>query len=348
MVPLKGGTMVVTGTDFGEERHSPSADIAVAVVNSQNGFEIGCSNAIRVSGSLIECSFRVESKLDDGGSPSFDNATVSVAGLRSNSVRVHHAGLDGIPSGPLLSSEGAQVNYSIRLMERPHEMVQVTVVTDDDARCQVSSAHVVEFYPSAYATPASISIRLSDNFRDEGPEAVAFECAVRHTVNSTDTVYGSMLPRILTLQAINDDVSDAKLLLTDTHGSFSTVNDGFRLKLAQLVVSENSADAYGVGLDTQPLNGANVTVTLAVIRPRDDSPVRIALSVNELVFKSESWNVPQIVHVNVSNDDVDNAFDVEDFAVLHKIHSDGDPLFTSTELTTIVHVIDDDTAAVLI
>eukprot|EP00945_MAST-04E_sp_MAST-4E-sp1_P004927 g4927.t1 len=150
-------------------------------------------------------------------------------------------------------------------------------------------------------------------------------------------------PTSFTISVLNDDDADVKLQIPQDDGSFE-----YRLKvMGPMTIDEGASTKYALVLETQP--SANVSVFATIVMPRPNTPLTVRLVPPSLVFTMSNWNVPQVVTVAASNDNIDNDQDAETIRVVyHAITEDSIFQSKATNNTVIVQIADDDTAGVAI
>ena len=64
-------------------------------------------------------------------------------------------------------------------------------------------------------TSKAITVRVGGNRVDEGMDAMAFQCKITHTIESSDPQYNNVPSRYMDVAVVNDDVADVKLWTFD-------------------------------------------------------------------------------------------------------------------------------------
>ena len=341
--PLKGGTMQISGRDFVNQH---------LLVNVYEGGCIRpCSNVQFISHTLLQCQYN-----GVGTEGEFDKklVKVSVDGQTSNGMYLRYysdrGDLVGVPSNLQRTNENSTIEYSISLTLNPNPNVIVNLEasllnppTHPTMICSVSPSQI-QF---SNMTSKAITVRVGGNRVDEGTDAMAFQCKITHTIESSDPQYKNVPSRYMDVAVVNDDVADVKLWTFDERKN----KYGFDVKfIGPLCNAEGGHLKYGIRLETEPTKLVHILPKVSML---NTSYIEIAptirLNTNMLVFSPSNWSIIQPVIAQSLQDSVDN--DDMEFKISHDVVSE-DTIFATKAsqlpMSTVFTVTDDDTAGIKI
>ena len=225
------------------------------------------------------------------------------------------------PTTGLVTSEtGDAAQFTVVLATQPAADVTIAVTTRDRSEGTVSPARLI-FTADNWDVPQTVVVTGADDDQQDGDVVYTVEVG---PVTGDDVVYASIDP---------DDVSLTNLD-NDTRGVSVTPSSG-------LQTTEAGGQAtFQVVLNTAPLFDVTIPV-----RSSDTSEGTI--SIDELVFTPDNWNVPQTVTVTGVNDDIDDG-NTAYLVILDPIVSDDAVYGGVNPRDANVVNLDDDTAGIVV
>ena len=257
--------------------------------------------------------------------------------------------------------------YDVELSTEPLDMggtIRVNISSSSPS-CVPSSRNLL-FTALNWNIPQAVTLAIGGDNIDqaEGSDGsdLFSSCAIVHTVISTDRHYRDTEAYTINVDVNDDDVAAMRLRPTfqsSVGQGNSTSFEPYKVSfLGPLTIAEGKDDYFGVELLTRPT--AEVTVRITVSKPREETPVEFLAHPDLLTFSPDMWNgttenpLPQLVKISVMDDQVDSAFDVEDFTLnvwVSRSESEGDSSYGNqgvSNSTVVVRVQDDDTAGILL
>jgi hypothetical protein len=258
--------------------------------------------------------------------------------------------LTGLPVGIQQITEAKNITYTIGISLVPDNDIEIhlqAVSTSVNYNCFITPSMITFPASSPITTTETIHISTQGNVIDEGTDAITYACQVKHTVTSADPQYSTHPVSIVDMNVINDDQADVKLWTINSETNAYDYDVKF---VGPLSTPEGDSIAYGVRLDTEPRFPVtiypNITLNYAdniVIHPILHAKPSI------LVFDKTNWSTIQRLELISSEDQVDN--NNERFQILHQVITKDTVLYeksTQRPIMTILDVVDDDTAAIVL
>lgn len=212
-----------------------------------------------------------------------------------------------------VSEAGTTADYDVVLTSEPTADVTIDIAVDAQVSTNVSQ---LIFTDANWDVPQTVTVSAVNDDIVEGAHAGV----VSHTVTSGDADYNGFA-----LANVNAAIAD-----NDTAGiDLNTINVN--------VVEAGATADYDVVLTSEPT--ADVTIDIAV-------DAQVSTNVNQLIFTSANWDVPQTVTVSAINDDI--AEGAHAGVVSHTVTS-GDANYNGFVLADVnAAITDDDVAGVTI
>jgi hypothetical protein len=336
-----GGTMQLFGTDFGRN----VAEMSILVYGGDCG-SLECTDVtldMDEEGKLL-CQFNYAGKFGETrdvifhGDQSSDRFTFTYG--------VDTGELVGLPTGDQLRVvEGRNKSYTIGLTEgiTPTADVLVTVAylgaVAVDSRCQLARETLL--FPAGYNGSQLLTLYTTDNFVDEGTDAVAYECKLQLRVDSTDPQYTSSPTRLIEVKVVNNDIADATLWTIDV----VTKASDYAVKFLNFFLDEGASKQYRFGLRTAPRFDVVVHLNIAVVSPGNVPAVEVEPA--SLRFTAQNWTLTPDVRLLAVADSMDH--DLTQFKIYHTIVTADNEFFlkaTAQPLLIALEVLDDDTAGI--
>jgi hypothetical protein len=232
-----------------------------------------------------------------------------------------------VPAPDILLSEevletdesGTEATFDVVLASRPTAPVNITLnlvpAVGDDVEGELS-ADILEFDGSNWDIPVTVTVTGLDDEEDDGD--ITYQVVLESVSN--DPGYDELVRELTVTNTDNEGVVDPAIVVSET----------------DLVTSEDGTDAsFNVTLATEPT--AEVTVMLSFVSDDDEG----TLSIMELTFNADTWDIPQTVDLtgeddNEIDDDVDYVIELEAIS--------NDPSYD--ELTATVNVRNEDNDSV--
>eukprot|EP00505_MAST-04D_sp_SCG-Rhode-Island_P004211 Stramenopile-MAST_4_protein_4211 len=328
--PFRGGTIVISGTNFGAE-----TDNITVVVDGSGCGTIPCTDPRLINGNL-QCHFASVGREDESR-----GVVVIVSKQASSRVEFRYAAdkgqMTGLPNGVQQITEQGNVSYSVGLTLTPKAEVTVQIVVlSSTSACLV--AHPTLQFSSGENGTKPFTVQTIGNIIDEGTNAVAYTCTIRADVSSStiDNQYRASPPHEFTLNIVNDDEADVKLWTIDATSGASE----YDVKFLNFYLQEKSSATYRIGLQTETVKDVLVRTNMSLKNAATILPPHPVLVVSPeyVLFTSSNWTRRPDISLYYATDEIDH--DIQQFTIVHDIVTSDAVLFEKATRKSIVVVVD--------
>ncbi len=196
----------------------------------------------------------------------------------------------------------------------------------------------------------SFAVSADDDYFASSDEDIA-TCTFTLSMSTASTT--------ITLQILEDDVRDMKLILIEdveqdkvcSSQSTSSGSGASCFKQMSLCMSETPGsvveESYGVAVDSQPPNGEFFIVHLDLNPPRQYSPANVSISPPRMIFSHSNWTEIQTVRIILHDDEIENQKLTETWTINHTMYSSSGALLTDVEFLVVrARIRDEDEAGI--
>ncbi|MFZ1030213.1 MAG: Calx-beta domain-containing protein [Limnoraphis robusta] len=217
------------------------------------------------------------------------------------------------PTNLTVSEEGETDSYSLVLTRQPELPVTIQFETNE----QINPINPITFNSNNWNIPQTVTVEAIDDLIPEGDETIA----ISHEIVSEDENYRDLQVRTVNVEVLDNDV-DAEIFVINTRN---------------LTLTEGEATAsYEIVLSSPPV----LPVTIEF-----NTSDRLN-SILAIEFDETNWNIPQIVTVVTTDDNIVQGNTTE--IIRHTVRS-SDRNFDGLEVANVnVNLSDNDVAEVLI
>jgi hypothetical protein len=217
------------------------------------------------------------------------------------------------PTNLTVSEDGETDSYSLVLTRQPELPVTIQFETNE----QINPINPITFNSNNWNIPQTVTVEAIDDFIPEGDETIA----ISHEIVSEDENYRDLQVRTVNVEVLDNDV-DAEIFVINTRN---------------LTLTEGEATAsYEIVLSSPPV----LPVTIEF-----NTSDRLN-SILAIEFDETNWNIPQIVTVVTTDDNIVQGDTTE--IIRHTVRS-SDRNFDGLEVANVnVNLSDNDVAEVLI
>ena len=263
---------------------------------------------------------------------STDDSAYNALSDLSVTVTVEDDDSVGVSINPttLTVTEGASVDYTVKLTSQPAGDVVVTVSGHAGSGASLSGTSLsadneLTFTTADWSIAQTVTVTGTDDDTAEGDETVT----LAHAVASTDdSAYNALSDLSVTVTVEDDD------------------SVGVSINPTTLTVTEGASVDYTVKLTSQPAGDVVVTVSGHAGSGASLSGTSLSAD-NELTFTTADWSIAQTVTVTGTDDDT--AEGDETVTLAHAVASTDDSAYNAlSDLSVTVTVEDDDSVGVSI
>ena len=214
------------------------------------------------------------------------------------------------------TTEGEMTAYTLALNTQPTDPVSVALASRDTAIATVSPP-MLTFNVSDWSAPQTVTVAGGE---DDMVNAQARTTSIGHRVKSVDANYDGYV------------VGDVAVTVADNDTA------GFTVSKSPVKTTEGETATYRLVLNARPWESVSVA-----FQSNDDTIATVSPS--RLTFSALDWNVPQIVTVEGTEDNVVNA-EMRTTLIVHTVTSD-DSNYDGQVLDDVEVTVDDnDTAGI--